>query len=105
MNDTYAKSFTEQIEFDLCTTYRAWRGLKLALQDPKVYVFALYDFCALLGLGFVQFFPTSVMVIFTFLVGSSDIFLGHLQSGSNNGFLNHYHTLTCIVCYLTLTFT
>jgi len=36
----------------------AWRGLKLALQDPKVYMFAIYDFCAILGLGFVNFFPT-----------------------------------------------
>ena len=56
------------LNFDLCTTYRAWRGLKLALQDPKVYIFALYDFCVLLGLGFVQFFPTSVMCYFFGLV-------------------------------------
>ena len=91
-------------KINLCTTYRAWRGLKLALQDPKVYIFALYDFSALLGLGFVQFFPTSVMVIY-FLGWCSDIFLGYLQSVCNNGFLNHYHTLTCIVRYLALKFT
>jgi len=52
---------------------RLWRGLKLALQDPKVYIFALYDFCVLLGLGFVQFFPTSVHGKKK-LAGSSDIF-------------------------------
>ena len=54
-------------KFDLCT-YRAWRGLKLALQDPKVYIFALVCFTEILGLGFVNFFPTSVI---NFLVGSS----------------------------------
>ena len=87
-------------------TYRAWRGLKLALQDPKIYIFALYDFCALLGLGFVQFFPTSVMVILFWLVPwLMTTCLAILQSGWNNGFLNHYYTLTCFVRYLTLTFT
>ena len=61
-------SSSSSSKFDFCTIYRAWRGLKLALQDPKVYIFALFDFCVLLGLGFVQFFPTSVMVIFFWLV-------------------------------------
>ena len=69
MNDTYAKSFTSSSKFNFCATYRAWRGLKLALQDPKVYIFALYDFSAILGLGFVQFFPTSVIVNFFFFFG------------------------------------
>jgi hypothetical protein len=47
---------------DLCiTTYRPWRGLKLALQDPKVYIFTLFCFTDMLGLGFINFFPTSVM--------------------------------------------
>jgi len=39
-------------------TDTAWNGLKLALKDPKVYMFALFDFCAILGLGFINFFPT-----------------------------------------------
>ena len=56
-------------KFDLCTTDRAWRGLKLALQDPKVYMFALYCFTDILGLGFINFFPTSVII---FSVISSD---------------------------------
>jgi len=38
----------------------AWRGLKLALQDPKVYIFALFCFTEILGLGFINFFPTLV---------------------------------------------
>ena len=87
-------------KIDLCVTYRAWRGLKLALQDPKVYMLALFAFTDILGLGFIQFFPTSVMTTFFLLV-----VLTLLQSGSNNGFLNHYHTLTCIVGCSTLIFT
>ena len=55
-------------KINVCTIYRAWRGLKLALQDPKVYIFVLYDFFAFVGLGFIQFFPTSVMVIYFWLV-------------------------------------
>ncbi|KAF8806520.1 MFS general substrate transporter [Phlegmacium glaucopus] len=35
-----------------------WRGLKLALKDPKVYMFAMFGFCEILGLGFINFFPT-----------------------------------------------
>ena len=49
-------------QIDHCTTYRAWRGLKLALKDPKVYIFALFCFTEILGLGFINFFPTSVII-------------------------------------------
>ena len=73
-------------KFDLCPTCRAWRGLKLALQDPKVYIFALYDFCALLGLGFVQFFPTSVIAILFYLAGSSNIFWAIYRLAETMGF-------------------
>jgi hypothetical protein len=48
-------------KIDLGGIYRAWRGLKLALQDPKVYMFTIKAFCEILGLGFINFFPTSVM--------------------------------------------
>ncbi|PPQ88464.1 hypothetical protein CVT25_011590 [Psilocybe cyanescens] len=35
-----------------------WEGLKLALKDPKVYLFAMISFSELLGMGFINFFPT-----------------------------------------------
>ncbi|KAF9565579.1 MFS general substrate transporter [Agrocybe pediades] len=34
------------------------QGLKLALQDPKVYIFALMNCAQLLGIGYINFFPT-----------------------------------------------
>ncbi|PCH36649.1 MFS general substrate transporter [Wolfiporia cocos MD-104 SS10] len=37
----------------------AFVGLKLALKDPKVLVFSLMNCSQLLGLGFINFFPTS----------------------------------------------
>ena len=86
---------------DLSTTYRAWRGLRLALQDPKVYIFALFSFTDNLGLGFINFFPTWVTICWVVLLGSSGSFL---QSDRNNGFLNYYHTLTWIVRRPTLIF-
>ncbi|TFK51136.1 MFS general substrate transporter [Heliocybe sulcata] len=36
----------------------AWHGLRLALRDPKVYILALMTCSQLLGLSFVNFFPT-----------------------------------------------
>jgi len=36
----------------------AWHGLKLAVNDPKVWVFSLMNCVQLLGLGFINFFPT-----------------------------------------------
>ncbi|KAF8967940.1 MFS transporter [Flammula alnicola] len=36
----------------------AWQGLKLALKEPKVYIFAMISFSELLGMGFINFFPT-----------------------------------------------
>ncbi|KDR75724.1 hypothetical protein GALMADRAFT_97528 [Galerina marginata CBS 339.88] len=35
-----------------------WQGLKLALQDPKIYLFGMIGFSELIGLGFINFFPT-----------------------------------------------
>ncbi|KAF4621306.1 hypothetical protein D9613_000827 [Agrocybe pediades] len=35
-----------------------WQGLKLALREPKVYLFAWMSCTQLLGLGFINFFPT-----------------------------------------------
>ena len=55
------------IDLQVCTTYRPWRGLKLALQDPKVYIFSLGNFSEVIGLGFLNFFPTSVMATSFFL--------------------------------------
>jgi len=36
----------------------AWEGLKQALQDPKVLIFAVMNALQLLGLSFINFFPT-----------------------------------------------
>ncbi|KAH9941929.1 MFS general substrate transporter [Amylocystis lapponica] len=36
----------------------AFAGLKLALADPKLYIFAVMNCAQLLGLGFINFFPT-----------------------------------------------
>ncbi len=35
-------------------------GLKLALKDPLIYVFSIMNAAQLLGLSFVNFFPTCV---------------------------------------------
>ncbi|KJA23079.1 hypothetical protein HYPSUDRAFT_138255 [Hypholoma sublateritium FD-334 SS-4] len=35
-----------------------WKGLLLALKEPKVYIFAMISFSELLGLGFSNFLPT-----------------------------------------------
>ena len=43
------------------TTYviaSAFDGLKMALKDVKVYLFALMTCAVLVGLGFINFFPT-----------------------------------------------
>ena len=39
------------------------QGLILAVKDPKVAIFALMNVSQLLGLSFVQFFPTSEYVL------------------------------------------
>ena len=100
MTDTYVSNTSiKYFENDL---YRAWNGLKLALKDPKVYIFAIFDFCTLLGFGFISFFPTSVIPTLFLLV----VLTLFLKSGCNNGLHNHYHTVTCSVrCLSTLTFT
>jgi hypothetical protein len=38
------------------------QGLILAIKDPKVAIFALMTTAQLLGLSFVQFFPTSAFL-------------------------------------------
>ena len=38
--------------------YRQLHGLKLAIKDPKVFLFAIMTTSQLLGLSFVQYFPT-----------------------------------------------
>jgi len=43
--------------------YRPMQGLILAVKDPKVAIFALMNVSQLLGLSFVQFFPTSEYVL------------------------------------------
>lgn len=43
----------------------AFTGLKQALQDPKVYIMAVMTCAQLLGLSFVNFFPTYVVRIVT----------------------------------------
>ena len=39
---------------------RAMKGLRMALKDPKVLIFAVMTCCQLLGTGFTAFFPTYV---------------------------------------------
>lgn len=39
------------------------QGLKMAIKDPIVLVFALMTTSQLLGLSFVQFFPTCVLAL------------------------------------------
>ena len=97
-------SSSSSSNIDLCTTHRAWSGLKLALQDPKVYIFSLFHITMTLGHGFINFFPTWAIIYWVVLVGGSGSFLRHLQFDRNNGFLNHHHTLTCIVSRPTLVF-
>ena len=48
------------------TPCRAFTGLKQALQDPKVYLMAFMGCSQLLGLSFVNFFPTYVYSAFIF---------------------------------------
>ena len=43
---------------DYSTGSRQLQGLKLAIKDPKVSIFAVMTISQLLGLSFVQFFPT-----------------------------------------------
>ena len=43
---------------ELKRTVRMWEGLKLACKDIKVLIFALMASTQLLGLSFVNFFPT-----------------------------------------------
>ena len=42
--------------------YSAFAGLIMALKDPKVPIFAVMTCAQLLGLGFVNFFPTCVAI-------------------------------------------
>ncbi|KDQ49271.1 hypothetical protein JAAARDRAFT_63791 [Jaapia argillacea MUCL 33604] len=35
-----------------------WQGMKLALRDPKTYILAMLSFSQLVGLSFINFFPT-----------------------------------------------
>lgn len=43
----------------------AWEGLKMALKDPKVLIFSVMNCSQLLGLSFVNFFPTCVPLAFS----------------------------------------
>lgn len=48
-------------------------GLKLALKDPKVFMFSIMTVSQLLGLSFVQFFPTCVVFWENDIVEGSDL--------------------------------
>jgi len=37
---------------------RMWSGFRMAMTDVKVYIFAMLSLAQLLGLSFVNFFPT-----------------------------------------------
>ncbi len=37
---------------------RGWQGLKMAIKDPLVLLFAIVSTAELLGMSLVQFFPT-----------------------------------------------
>lgn len=60
--DTAADSYVEKpciIDFNSSLfVYSAWVGLKMAIKDPKVPIFMIMTCSQLLGLSFVNFFPT-----------------------------------------------
>ena len=47
--------------------YSQLQGLILAVKDPKVAIFALMTIFQLLGLSFIQFFPTSKYVLLHYI--------------------------------------
>ena len=62
--DSYVSLHTFPCGFSPDPSCSAFSGLIMALKDPMVSIFAVMTCSQLLGLGFVNFFPTCVLSIF-----------------------------------------